>query len=147
MITSSNPGGDKVIISPAFDFLVMCWFSIHYSDVMMSPMASQITGVSIVYSNVCLGSDQRKHQSSASLAFVKGSHRWPVNSPYKGQVTRNFFPFDDVSIFSDSCRCCGTTTNDSDRNFCRWSPSTNNWRKNLLQTRLHHSDSVTWLSC
>ena len=40
--------------------------------------------------------DQRKHQSSASLAFVRGIHRWPVNSPHKGPVTRKMFPFDDV---------------------------------------------------
>ena len=37
-----------------------------------------------------------KHQSSASLAFVLGIHRWPVNSPHKGPVTRKMFPFDDV---------------------------------------------------
>ena len=40
--------------------------------------------------------DQRKHQSSASLAFVRGIHRWPVNSPHKGPVTWKTFPFDDV---------------------------------------------------
>ena len=40
--------------------------------------------------------DQRKHQRSASLAFVRGFHRWPVNSPHKGPVTREMFPFDDV---------------------------------------------------
>ena len=40
--------------------------------------------------------DQRKHQSSASLAFVWGIHRWPVNFPHKGPVTRKMFPFDDV---------------------------------------------------
>ena len=40
--------------------------------------------------------DQRKHQSSASLAFVRGIHRWPVNSPHKGPVTQKMFPFDDV---------------------------------------------------
>ena len=44
----------------------------------MSAMASQITGVSIVYSSVYSGADQRKHQNSASLAFVRGIHRWPV---------------------------------------------------------------------
>ena len=43
-----------------------------------------------------LGADQRKHQSSASLAFVRGIHRWPVHSPHKGPVTRKMFPFDDV---------------------------------------------------
>ena len=43
--------------------------------------------------------DQRKHKSSASLAFLRGIHRWPVNSPHKGPVTRKMFPFDDVIIF------------------------------------------------
>ena len=38
----------------------------------------------------------RKHQSSASLTFVRIIHRWPVNSLHKGLVTRNCFPFDDV---------------------------------------------------
>ena len=42
----------------------------------------------------------KKHQSSASLAFVGGIHRWPVNSPHKGPVTRKMFPFDDVIIGS-----------------------------------------------
>ena len=51
---------------------------------------------SFVYSAVCSGTDQRKHQSSASLAFVRGIHRLPVNSPHKGPVTRQMFPFDDV---------------------------------------------------
>ena len=62
----------------------------------MSATASQITGVTIVYSAVCSGVDQTKHQSPASLAFVRGIHRWPVNSPHKGPVTRKMFPFDDV---------------------------------------------------
>ena len=55
----------------------------HDSDVIMSAAAFQITGISIVYSTVCSGADQRKHQSSASLAFVRGIHRWPVDSPHK----------------------------------------------------------------
>ena len=62
----------------------------------MSVMASQIAGVSIVYSTVCSGVDQRKHQSSASLAFVRGIHRWAVNSPHKGPMARKTLPFDDV---------------------------------------------------
>ena len=62
----------------------------------MSAMASQITGVSIVCSTVGSGADQRKHQSSASLAFVWGIHRWPVNSPHKWPVTQKMFPIDDV---------------------------------------------------
>ena len=56
----------------------------HCGDVMIRAMASQITGVSIVYSTVCSGANQRKHKSSASLAFVRGNHWRPVNSPHKG---------------------------------------------------------------
>ena len=62
----------------------------------MSAIASQITSLAIVYSTLYSGADQRKFQSSASLAFVRGIHRWPVNSPHKGSVTRKMFPFDDV---------------------------------------------------
>ena len=68
----------------------------HHSDVIMSAMAILITRVSKVRSTVCAGADQRKHQSFASLAFVRGIHRWPVNSPHKGPVTQKMFPFDDV---------------------------------------------------
>ena len=66
------------------------------SDVIMSAMESQITVVSMVCSTVCSGADQRKHQSSTSLAFMRGIHQWPVYSPNKGSVTRKMFPFDDV---------------------------------------------------
>ena len=68
----------------------------HYSDVIMDSMASKITSLTIVYSTVYSGADQRKHWSSASLAFVREIHRWPVNSPLKGQVTRKMLSFDDV---------------------------------------------------
>ena len=60
----------------------------HHSDVTMSAMASQISGASIVYSTVGSGADQGKHQSTASLVFVMGIHRWPVNSLHKWPVTR-----------------------------------------------------------
>ena len=69
---------------------------IHYGDVIMDTMASQITSLTIVYSTVYSGADQRKHQSSALLAFVRGIHRGSVNSPHKWPVTRKMFPFDDV---------------------------------------------------
>ena len=59
-------------------------------------MASQITSLTIVYSTVYPGANQRKHQSSKSLAFVRGIHRWPVNSPHKRPVTRKMFPLDGV---------------------------------------------------
>ena len=62
------------------------WSALHYNDVIMSTMAYQITGLTIVYSVVYLSADQRKHLSSASLAFVRGIHRRPVNSHTKGQL-------------------------------------------------------------
>ena len=62
----------------------------------MSPIVFQITSLTIVYLTVYSDADQRKHQSSASLAFVRGIHRGPVNSPHKWSVTRKMFPFDDV---------------------------------------------------
>ena len=68
----------------------------YYNDVIMSTIASKTTSLTIVYSTVYSGTDESKHQRSASLAFVWGIHRWPGNSPYKGPVTRKTFPFDDV---------------------------------------------------
>ena len=74
------------------------WGAIHYDDVIMSEIASQITSLTIVYSAVYLDAYQRKYQSSASLAFVRGIHQGPVNSPHKWPVTRKMFPFDDVIV-------------------------------------------------
>ena len=62
----------------------------------MGTIAPQITSIKIVYSTVYPVADQRKHQSSASLAFVRGIHRWPVNSSHKGPVTQKMFPSDDA---------------------------------------------------
>ena len=64
----------------------------------MGAMASQITSRTIVCSTIYSGADQRKHQSSASLVFVREIHLWPVNSSHKWPVTRKMFPFDDVII-------------------------------------------------
>ena len=62
----------------------------------MGTIASQITSLASDYSTVYSGADQRKHQSSASLAFMWGIHPGPVNFPHKWPVTRKMFPFDDV---------------------------------------------------
>ena len=59
----------------------------------MSTMASQITGVSFIYSSVCTGAEQIKHQISALLAFVRIIHRWPLNAPHKGSVMRKMLPW------------------------------------------------------
>ena len=64
----------------------------------MSTMTSQITSVSIIYSTVCSGKDQRKHQSSTSLVIVRGIRQWPMDSPHKRPVTRKFF-----HILTSSC--------------------------------------------
>ena len=47
----------------------------HCNDVIMSAMASQITSLTIVYSTVYSRCRSKKHESSASLAFVRGIHR------------------------------------------------------------------------
>ena len=78
--------------------LLIC-FHLHssHSDAVTSKRARyQITGVSIVCSIVCSGANRTKHQSSATMAFLRGIHRWPLKPPHKGPVTRKMFPFDDV---------------------------------------------------
>ena len=70
----------------------------HYIDIIMGVMAPQITSLMIVYSTVYSGADQRKHQSSASLAFVRGIYRGPVNSPHKWPATQKIVPFDVIMI-------------------------------------------------
>ena len=73
--------------------------NINYCDVVMTMMVTQVTSLRIIYSTVYSGADKRKHHSSASLAFVRGIHRWPVNSLHIGPVTRKMFPFDDVIMW------------------------------------------------
>ena len=92
-------------ITTRFLYIHIRWHTMHhhYSDVIKSAMGFQITCVSIVYSTVWSGAYQRKQQNSASLAFVWGIHRWPVNSA-QGPVTRKRFPSDDVIMMNHS-RC------------------------------------------
>ena len=66
----------------------------------MGTMASQITSLTIVYSTVYSDADQRKYQSSTSLAFVRIIQRGPVNSPHKWPITRKMFPFNDVIMYN-----------------------------------------------
>ena len=76
--------------------MAVCAF--HYSDLIMGAIASQITSLTIVYPTIYSDADQRKHQSSTSLAYVWVIHRGPVNSPHKWPITRKVFPFDGVII-------------------------------------------------
>ena len=101
----------------------------HCSDVIMGAAASQITGVSIVYSTACPGTDKRKHQSSATLAFVRGIHRSPVIS---SQMVSNaekvsiwwrhhdfgFFQMFVLPVLSWWLVCCGVSLGDT------WNTST-----------------------
>ena len=79
-----------------------CNFAHHYSDIIMGALASQITSLTIVYSTVYSGADRKKHQSSSSLAFVRGIHRWLVNSMCKWPVMWKMFQFDDIIMWYDS---------------------------------------------
>ena len=79
---------------------LLTMITLHYNDVIMRAMASEITSLTVVCSTVYWGADQRKHPSSASLAFVRGFQRWPVNSAHKGSVTRKIFPFDDGTMLT-----------------------------------------------
>ena len=96
-------------ISPNIRFLTI-WLPVSSGHPLLPTLksitvtiASPITGVSIVCWAVCSGADQRTHESSASLVFVRGIYRWPVDSPHKGPVTRKMFAFDDVMHWCSDC--------------------------------------------
>ena len=95
----------------------------------MDSIASQITSLTIVYSAVYSGADQRKHQSFASLAFVRGIHRGPVNSPHKWPVTRKMFPFDDVIMQIKNEDVVGTAPTVN-------APATSEWSTSLLPVKV-----------
>ena len=99
----------------------------------MSTVASQITSLMIVYTTFYSGADQRKHQISASLAFVRGIHRWLVNSSHEGPVMRKMFPINDVIMY---CLC----------NMRRaWGPSQYKDMHSYQYINLHYKDKkVRW---
>ena len=80
--------------SPTLRDISLCWGPwgfLHYIDVIMTTVASQITSLTVVYSTVYSDADQRKHQSSASLAFVWGIHRDRWIHRTKGQLRGKCF--------------------------------------------------------
>ena len=104
---------------------ISIWFEnlpFHHNDVILGAIAAPVTSLTIVYSIVYSDADQRKRQSSASLAFEREIHRGPVNSPHKWPVMRKMFPFDDAIM-------CGKyhTNNNAFTNVwgvtCEWSTS------------------------
>ena len=135
-IHSSNITRESICVKLAAALLFYCFELLvqdkykdiqHYSDVTIGAMASQITSLTIVYSGVYSGADQRKHQSSASLPFVRGIPQWTVNSPHKWPVTRKMLPFNDLMMW---------------RSYQRISPTRQQWnRKHLISWRpdaMHH---------
>ena len=79
------------IIRQWISILIHCLLFLHYNDVIMITIASQITSLTVVYSTVYSDADQRKHQSSASLAFVWGIHRDRWIPRTKGQLRGKYF--------------------------------------------------------
>ena len=97
-----------------------------YDDVIMGAIASQITSLTSVNSTVYSDADYRKHQSSASLAFVWGIHRGPVNSPHKWPLTRKMFPFDDVIM-----SVLAIILNNESRNYSFEITATSSWGQSV----------------
>ena len=111
IITDENNIFEIIHFERVMSNFVVHTVPVHYGDRIMDVMASQITSLMIVNSTVYSGAHQRKHQSSVSLAFVRGIHRWLVNSLHKGPVTRKMIPLDDVIMwwprtimYKDICR-------------------------------------------
>ena len=113
---------------------------LHYCDVIMNTIASQITSLTIVFLTVNSGTDQRKHQSSASLAFVRGIHRRPVNPPHKGPVTRKMFPFDDVIMLLLVGVCYGSHIQ------TQQSPNISLWLSNIILRMLPQPSNQSLLN-
>ena len=116
------PGGLKIdqMVGSSYLLNYFSWLHVvHYNDITMGMMVSLLTGVSIVFSNICSGAVQRKHQSSASLAFMRGIHRSPVNSLQKRASNAeniSIWWFHYVYMASNSCIWClmFSITGDSD---------------------------------
>ena len=103
----------------------------------MGAMASQINSVSSVYSIVHSGADKKKHQSSASLAFVWVIHWSPVNFPHKWPVTRKMFPFDDVIMWNVAA---------IKMHFPSRVPATHGWLSDLWP-QPNQPSSPDWICC
>ena len=105
----------------------------------ISTMASQIISLTIVYPTVCSGADRRIPQSSASLAFVRGIHRWPVNSPHKGPVTRKIFPIMEfIGLCTPSLPIQRISPLSCRQNRCPYNRPKKTWRHNGRDSVSNH---------
>ena len=79
------------------------------NGVIISAMVSQISSITIVYSTVY---SRRRSKEISKLKALRHwplwgeIHRWPVNFPHKGPVTRKKFPFDDVIMHACIVSTC-----------------------------------------
>ena len=92
-------------------YLVSTDSTYHYDDVIMTRLASQITSLTVVYSIVYSGVNQRKLQSSASLAFVREIHRGLTRT--NGQLRGKCF-----HLMTSSYRSCWQHCNALVRTHC-----------------------------
>ena len=88
----------------------MAQWQIPYNEITMGVMALK-SPASRLFAQPFIEAQSKKHQSSASLAFGRGIHRWPVNSPNKWPVMRKMFPFDDVIMYQDLMMAFGVILN------------------------------------
>ena len=121
--------------------LTVTWLALGESYFTLQWRHNERDGVSnhqphdFVYSTVYSDTDQRKHLSSVSLAFVRVIHRWPVNSPHKGPVTRKMFPFDDVIMWAQAgCIFLGIYCNNE------------GWTSNKRWMQQNHFYHCAWLT-
>ena len=108
----------------------------------MSAMASQIAGICIVCLAVCWDADHRKHQRSASLAFLGGIHLRPLESRHKGPVTRTMFQFYDVIIIP--------TTKLQQHPISNWIQlccDRDDWRNSVLQYAVPLAPKGIFIAC
>ena len=78
----------------------------HYNDVIMGVIASQITSNTTIHLTICSRQNQRNTKAPRHWPFMRGIHRRPVNSPRTGPVMRKMFPFDDVIMYRYCLYCC-----------------------------------------
>ena len=118
-------------VTETLHVLIMTWLQVTFATALWRH--NGLDGVSNHQPNHCLlsrysSADQRKHKSSASLAFMRGIHRRPVNSPHKWPVTRKRFPFNDVFMKIEMSPVCQLFIGMKGISFkCRWKRQTIAW--------------------
>ena len=115
----------------------------------MGTTTSHITSLTIIFSTVYPGADQRKYGSSTSLAFVRGIRRGPVNSPHKWPVTPKMFPFDEVIMVSEKSGILASVPKYAIVSRfvgnCLWFASVDIWLPTIMNSPGATSECVYWM--